>query len=116
MHFEATFGQQRNDRKGGRDRADAQRARGIADRRPGLLAQPFAFGQCTTSGDETYRFRFLTLRADGGAGEIDVDLNRAYLPPCAFSDFYVCPLPPLQNRLTVPVRAGEKTVVRKEAA
>ncbi len=70
----------------------------------------------TTSGDETYRFRFLTLRADGGAGEIDVDLNRSYLPPCAFSDFYVCPLPPLQNRLTVPVRAGEKTVVRKEAA
>ncbi|MDO9396765.1 MAG: DUF1684 domain-containing protein [Herbiconiux sp.] len=65
-----------------------------------------------TSGDESYRFRFLLLRADAGAGEIEVDFNRAYLPPCAFSDFYVCPLPPAQNRLTVPVRAGERQVRR----
>ncbi|NQX36505.1 DUF1684 domain-containing protein [Herbiconiux sp. VKM Ac-2851] len=65
-----------------------------------------------TSGTESYRFRFLKLRADGGAGPIEVDFNRAYLPPCAFADFYVCPLPPAQNRLTVPVRAGEKQVTR----
>jgi uncharacterized protein (DUF1684 family) len=67
----------------------------------------------STSGGETYRFRFLKLRADGGSGEIEVDFNRAYLPPCAFADFYVCPLPPAQNRLPVPVRAGEKQVVRQ---
>ncbi|WP_368496833.1 DUF1684 domain-containing protein [Herbiconiux sp. A18JL235] len=66
----------------------------------------------TTNGDETYRFRFLKLRADAGGGEIEVDFNRAYLPPCAFADFYVCPFPPPQNRLDVPVRAGEKSVVR----
>ncbi|GLK17413.1 DUF1684 domain-containing protein [Herbiconiux flava] len=66
-----------------------------------------------TSGTESYRFRFLKLRADGGTGPIEVDFNRAYLPPCAFADFYVCPLPPAQNRLTVPVRAGEKQVARR---
>ncbi len=69
----------------------------------------------TTNGDETYRFRFLRLRADAGGGEIEVDFNRAFLPPCAFADFYVCPFPPPQNRLDVPVRAGEKAVVRRSA-
>jgi uncharacterized protein (DUF1684 family) len=64
-----------------------------------------------TSGSETYRFRFLTLRADGGAGPVEVDFNRAYLPPCAFADFYVCPLPPAQNRLPVPIPAGEKNIL-----
>jgi uncharacterized protein (DUF1684 family) len=64
-----------------------------------------------TSGSETYRFRFLRLRPDGREGDIEVDFNRAYLPPCAFADHYVCPLPPAQNRLTVAVRAGEKLVV-----
>jgi uncharacterized protein (DUF1684 family) len=65
-----------------------------------------------TSGSETYRFRFLDLSADAGAGPIEVDFNRAHLPPCSVSDHYVCPLPPAQNRLAVPVRAGEKQIVR----
>jgi uncharacterized protein (DUF1684 family) len=76
----------------------------------------------TTSGDKTYRFRFLRLRAEeggsGGDGDgdgpqpIEVDFNRAYLPPCAFADFYLCPMPAPQNRLPAPVTAGEKTVDR----
>ncbi|MCS5721413.1 DUF1684 domain-containing protein [Herbiconiux sp. CPCC 203406] len=76
----------------------------------------------TTSGGETYRFRFLRLRADvsnghdggdsGAPQPIEVDFNRAYLPPCAFADFYLCPMPAPQNRLRVAVRAGEKTVDR----
>jgi uncharacterized protein (DUF1684 family) len=82
----------------------------------------------STSGGETYRFRFLRLKAQDGAGEgnrdgagaddgdgsqpIEVDFNRAYLPPCAFADFYLCPMPAPQNRLPVAVRAGEKTVDR----
>lgn len=68
----------------------------------------------TTSGGETYRFRFLRLRASEGDGPqpIEVDFNRAYLPPCAFADFYLCPMPAPQNRLPVAVRAGEKTVDR----
>ncbi|WP_440709800.1 DUF1684 domain-containing protein [Herbiconiux sp. YIM B11900] len=65
-----------------------------------------------TSGGESYRFRFLFLRADAGSGEIEVDFNRAVLPPCAFADFYLCPLPAPQNVIDAPVRAGEKQVVR----
>ncbi|WP_291052355.1 DUF1684 domain-containing protein [Herbiconiux sp.] len=65
-----------------------------------------------TSGEESYRFRFLFLRADAGSGEIEVDFNRAVLPPCAFADFYLCPLPAPQNVIEAPVRAGEKQVVR----
>lgn len=68
-----------------------------------------------TSRAENYRFRFLTVRAEAGAGEVELDFTRAYLPPCAFADFYVCPLPPTANRLTVPVRAGEKALVRRAA-
>jgi len=69
--------------------------------------------QDATSGSGTYRFRFLKLRADHSDGPLEVDFNRAYLPPCAFADFYVCPLPPAQNRLPMAVPAGEKTVVER---
>ncbi|MBP2478883.1 uncharacterized protein (DUF1684 family) [Crossiella equi] len=62
-----------------------------------------------TSGNEGYRFRFLQL--DEVLGEHPhVDFNRAYLPPCAFSDHYVCPMPLPENRLPVPVRAGERGI------
>jgi len=36
-----------------------------------------------------------------------LDFNRAHSPPCAFTDFATCPLPPPQNRLAVPIEAGE---------
>lgn len=65
----------------------------------------------STNGTETYRFRFLEVGAVDG-GTITVDFNRAYLPPCAFSPEYVCPLPLPGNRWTVPVRAGERNVRR----
>lgn len=65
-----------------------------------------------TSGEDTYRFRFLTIATPDDSGAVTVDFNRAYLPPCAFADFYVCPLPPAGNRLSTPIRAGEKNVVR----
>lgn len=41
-------------------------------------------------------------------GVVILDFNRAYSPPCAFTDFATCPLPPPQNRLTVAIEAGEK--------
>jgi uncharacterized protein (DUF1684 family) len=66
-----------------------------------------------TSGTETYRFRFLRLHGQPDTDEIEVDFNLAYLPPCVFADFYVCPLPPAQNRLAIPIRAGEKNVVTR---
>jgi uncharacterized protein (DUF1684 family) len=37
-----------------------------------------------------------------------VDFNKAKNPPCAFTEFATCPLPPSQNRLTVPIPAGER--------
>ncbi|MEV6071540.1 DUF1684 domain-containing protein [Nocardia sp. NPDC052001] len=68
----------------------------------------------TTNGTETQRFRFLTISAPDSQGRIAVDFNRAYLPPCAFSDHYLCPLPPPENRLDFPVRAGETFLRRAD--
>jgi uncharacterized protein (DUF1684 family) len=36
-----------------------------------------------------------------------LDFNKAYTPPCAFTPYATCPLPPSQNRLAVPIEAGE---------
>ena len=41
-----------------------------------------------------------------------LDFNRAYNPPCAFSQFTLCPMPPAQNRLSIAIEAGEKRVVK----
>jgi hypothetical protein len=61
-----------------------------------------------TAGHETYPGgRFLYADPPQG-GAVTLDFNRAYSPPCAFTDFATCPLPPRQNRLPVAVPAGEK--------
>jgi uncharacterized protein (DUF1684 family) len=62
-----------------------------------------------TSGDTTYRpSRFLYVDAMPKAGEkFMLDFNKAYNPPCAFSEFTTCPLPPEQNILKVRIEAGE---------
>jgi uncharacterized protein (DUF1684 family) len=39
---------------------------------------------------------------------IVVDFNKAYNPPCAFTDYATCPIPPQENRLDLAVTAGEK--------
>ena len=70
----------------------------------------FAAFSDATSGTESYLFRFLRLPAPDDDGRVELDLNRAYLPPCAFSDHYVCVFPPPRNRWTVPVRTGELVV------
>lgn len=73
------------------------------------LSAVFADG---ASGGENYRFRFLVVSEPDADGTVLVDFNRAYLPPCAFSDQYVCPLPLPGNRWAVPVLAGERRVER----
>lgn len=61
-----------------------------------------------TNGPETYGAgRFLDTDPPKD-GKVTVDFNRAYNPPCAFSAYATCPLPPKQNRLPFAVRAGEK--------
>lgn len=61
-----------------------------------------------TSGNSSYRFRFLRPAAPDAHGFVTVDFNRALLPPCAFADHFICPFPPLGNTLTIPVTAGER--------
>jgi uncharacterized protein len=41
-------------------------------------------------------------------GKVDLDFNRAYNPPCTFTPYATCPLPPKENSLPFPVEAGEK--------
>ncbi|WP_030247585.1 DUF1684 domain-containing protein [Streptomyces sp. NRRL S-350] len=65
------------------------------------------------SGIDTYRFRFITLPAPDADGRTVLDFNRAYLPPCAFSDHFICPFPPPGNRLDFAVEAGEKQVLNR---
>jgi uncharacterized protein (DUF1684 family) len=61
-----------------------------------------------TSGHETYGAgRYLELEPLGG-DRFGVDFNLAYNPWCAYAPDYSCPIPPLENRLQVPIRAGER--------
>lgn len=63
-----------------------------------------------TNGTETYgggRYVYVEVGEDGA---VELDFNRLYNPPCVFTAFATCPLPPPQNRLPFPVHAGEKKV------
>ncbi|WP_372344603.1 DUF1684 domain-containing protein [Streptomyces sp. KL116D] len=63
-----------------------------------------------TSGDTSYRFRFLYPDAPDEDGRTTVDLNHAVLPNCAFADHFICPFPPPGNTLPVGVEAGERNL------
>ncbi len=61
-----------------------------------------------TNGRETYgasRFLYAPLPVEG---RIVLDFNRAYNPPCAFTEYSTCPLPPAGNRLDLWITAGER--------
>jgi hypothetical protein len=67
----------------------------------------FIFRDATAPRD-TYpagRYLYTDLPKDG---VVTLDFNKAYSPPCAFTAFATCPLPPAQNRLSVRIEAGEK--------
>jgi uncharacterized protein (DUF1684 family) len=62
-----------------------------------------------TSGSETYGSgRFLYVDKADSLGRIFIDFNKAYNPPCAFTKYATCPLPPKQNHLKLKITAGEK--------
>lgn len=62
-----------------------------------------------TAGKGTYPAgRFLNTEAPKD-GKVWLDFNRAHNPPCAYTEFATCPLPPEQNRLKVAIPAGEKS-------
>lgn len=63
-----------------------------------------------TNGNETYGGgRFLYTKRPVSGSEVILDFNKAYNPPCCFTDYATCPLPLPQNRLSVKVTAGEKS-------
>ncbi|MBA4312161.1 MAG: hypothetical protein C0417_05985 [Chlorobiaceae bacterium] len=62
-----------------------------------------------TAGKETYGMgRYLYAQLPDSANIVVIDFNKAYNPPCAFTEFATCPLPPKQNYLPIRIEAGEK--------
>ena len=71
------------------------------------------FGDAT-NGHDTYgagRFLYVAPPKDG---RTVIDFNKAYNPPCVFTDYATCPLPPPGNRLPIRVEAGEKEYAHEE--
>lgn len=68
-----------------------------------------------TAGAETYgAARFLIGEVHGD--KVVLDFNKAFNPPCAYTEFAVCPLPPRQNIMGFPIRAGERKPEGHDAA
>ena len=61
-----------------------------------------------TSAKETYGAGRFLYSAMPAGGHVVLDFNKAYNPPCAFTPYATCPLPPPENRLAVRIEAGEK--------
>ena len=62
-----------------------------------------------TNGQGSYGAgRFLDIERPDAQARVTLDFNRAYNPPCAFTPFATCPLPPPENRLNLAITAGEK--------
>jgi uncharacterized protein (DUF1684 family) len=71
--------------------------------------QYFLIFRDATAKDSTYPAgRFMYATPVDSAGNTILDFNRAFNPPCAFTAFATCPLPPAENVLQVAIRAGEK--------
>jgi uncharacterized protein len=62
-----------------------------------------------TNGRQTYGAgRYLYAAGAGAGGKVMLDFNKSENPPCAFTSYATCPLPPRQNRLPISVEAGEQ--------
>ena len=89
---------------GGEHRLTAFHSHG-ADGLP-VLFVPF---QDATSGSETYGAgRYVEVPFEEDEQTLELDFNYAYNPSCVFSPAYDCPFPPASNRMSIPVRAGER--------
>ena len=79
-----------------------------------LLAHPGGKGLFVVFADETSGVtsygggRFLIVEKPNANGRTRIDFNRAFNPPCSFTAFATCPLPPPGNRLPIAMKAGEK--------
>lgn len=69
-----------------------------------------------TSGHGSYPAgRYLYVRPPDASGKVTIDFNLGHNPPCAFTAFATCPLPPPENRLDLSIEAGEKAYVKPAA-
>jgi uncharacterized protein (DUF1684 family) len=66
------------------------------------------FGDATNTKETYGAGRYLYIARPDSAGQVVMDFNRAQNPPCAFTEFATCPLPPRQNVMSIRVLAGEK--------
>ncbi len=74
----------------------------------GDLKKLFFIFKDETNGKDTYEAsRFMESKLLD-EGKVDLNFNRAYNPPCAFTPYATCPLPPPQNYLKIRIEAGEK--------
>lgn len=79
----------------------------IADMGPFRGKLFLAFGD-ETSARETYGAgRYLDVTKSPGSSTIELDFNLAYNPYCAYNESFTCPLPPRENILGIPIKAGE---------
>jgi uncharacterized protein len=75
----------------------------------------FVFGDLT-NGKATYGAGRFLYADRGQGGKVILDFNQAVNPPCAFTPFATCPLPPRQNRLKISIEAGELNYHSDDAA
>jgi uncharacterized protein (DUF1684 family) len=66
------------------------------------------FGDATNGTDTYGGGRYLYTEPVAADGSVVVDFNLAYNPPCVFSPYATCPLPPVENRLGLRIEAGER--------
>lgn len=76
----------------------------------GTLQELFiVFGDATNQQDTYGGGRFLDTAGPDADGNVYLDFNLAYNPPCAFTPFATCPLPTPENKLPIAIQAGEKS-------
>ena len=109
--MQTTTGGQQTYRRAGyvRFEVDGEPARVTLFAAPDLheLFLPF---RDSTSGRETYGAgRYLEVEPASLDGTVEIDFNYAYNPYCAYNPNWSCPIPPGENWLSVPIRAGERS-------
>jgi uncharacterized protein len=112
IHMETTKGKEQSFRRYGvvRFEVDGQPAQLTLYASEGGSHALFLPFRDATSGKQSYGAgRYLDLHAHGD--EVVVDFNYAYNPNCAYNPNWNCPLPPAENWLKVPIRAGEMKFV-----
>jgi uncharacterized protein (DUF1684 family) len=69
------------------------------------------FGDLTNKKETYGAGRFMYIPAPDSSGRTVIDFNKAFNPPCVFTPYATCPLPPKQNMLPIPITAGEKNYI-----